>query len=158
MATWNTFASRRPEMAARAGELLHSTGVGEGFLATVAGDALPRIHPVNVGIVDGRLLTFVQAGSAKAKDLARDGRYALHAHQDPTEPHELMIRGRATRLCEAGDRDRAAASWPFGVDEGYDLYELGIAHVLIGSRDSAEEWPPRYSSWRAFTGAIAAML
>jgi hypothetical protein len=41
------------------------------------------------------------------------------------------------------------AAWPFEADESYDLYEFFIEHALLGERASADEWPPRYTSWAA---------
>lgn len=94
--SWAEFAANEPEMAARGRQLLYRHGDGEGLLATVAGDGPPRVHPMNVGVVGDRLLVFVQSRSAKAKDLATDGRYALHAHQDPSQPHEFLVRAGRT--------------------------------------------------------------
>jgi hypothetical protein len=74
MGSWSDFRAGAPEMAAAGEERLFRSGTGDGLLSTVAGNGLPRTHPVNVGIVDGRLLTFVQDASAKARDLASDGR------------------------------------------------------------------------------------
>jgi hypothetical protein len=147
MTRWSDFAAAAPQMAADGRALLERSGIGEGLLATVRGDGPPRIHPVHVRIVDGRLLTFVIAGSAKAGDLAADGRYALHAHQDPAVPHEFLVRGRAT---EAGGELRAAAAaeWSFEVDDGYTLYDLSIDHAVFGARPTADDWPPAYTSWR----------
>jgi hypothetical protein len=149
MPTWNDLATGSPSIAAAGRRLIERTGAGEGLLATVRGGAAPRIHPVNVGIVDGRLLTFVIVGSAKAADLATDGRYALHAHQDPAVPHEFLVRGRATAVTDAGLRTAAAGDWPFEVDDGYTLYELSIDHAVFGERATADDWPPVYTSWRA---------
>ena len=148
MASWSEFEASAPEIAERGRALLFRTGSGEGFLTTVSGDNLPRTHPVNVGIVDGRLMTFVQRASAKARDLETDGRYALHAHQDPAEPHEFLLRGRATVLADTAPRARAAETWPFTVNDEYTLLELGIDHALFGERGDPDQWPPRYRSWR----------
>ena len=146
--TWETFAAASPEVAARGRALLERSGIGEGLLATVRGDGPPRIHPVHVRIVDWRLLTFVIAGSAKAGDLAADGRYALHAHQDPAVPHEFLARGRAVAVADPARRAAAAAEWSFTVDDGYDLYELSIDHAVFGHRPSSDDWPPVYTGWR----------
>jgi hypothetical protein len=148
MTTWADLASAAPAIAADGRALLERTGAGEGLLATVRGDAPPRIHPVNVGIVDGRLLTFVIVGSAKAGDLASDGRFALHAHQDPAVPHEFLVRGRASAVTDPAVQAGAAGVWPFEVDDGYTLYELSIDHAVFGTRASADDWPPVYTSWR----------
>lgn len=149
MSTWEAFATAAPDLAKSGRGLLERTGSGEGLLATVRGDAPPRIHPVSVGIVDGRLLLFVINGSAKAGDLAADGRYALHAHQDPAVPHEFLIRGRATAVSDPAQRAEAAAGWAFEADDGYTLYELDIDHAVLGTRATADDWPPVYASWRA---------
>ena len=148
MTDWNDLVAGAPAVASTGRRLLERTGAGEGLLATVRGEAPPRIHPVNVGIVDGRLLTFVIVGSAKAGDLAADGRYALHAHQDPSVPHEFQVRGRAREVTEPQLRAAAAAGWPFEIDDGYTLYELSIDHAVLGERPSADDWPPVYTSWR----------
>ena len=153
MPTWSDFVSVAPSLAARGRTLLERSGIGEGLLATVRGDAPPRIHPVHVGIVDGHLLTFAIAGSAKARDLAGDGRYALHAHQDPAVPHEFLVRGHAAAVTDAALLATAASSWSFEIDDGYVLYDLSIDHAVFGERASADEWPPRYTSWRPATPA-----
>lgn len=150
MATWNDLVAGAPAIATAGRGLIERSGTGEGLLATVRGDGPPpRIHPVVVRIVDGRLLTFVILGSAKAGDLAADGRYALHAHQDPAVPHEFLVRGRATEVTDAGLRATAVAEWAFAVDDGYILYELSIDHAVLGERATADDWPPRYTSWRS---------
>jgi len=148
MTDWNDLAAGAPAIAATGRELLERTGTGEGLLATVRRAAAPRIHPVNVGIVEGRLLTFVIVGSAKAGDLAADGRYALHAHQDRAAPDEFQVRGRAAAVTDPALRAGAAAVWPFEVDDGYTLYELSIDHAVLGRRATADDWPPVYTSWR----------
>lgn len=136
-------------MAEQGRALLHRRGDGEGFLATVAANGTPRIHPLNVGVRDGRLLVFVQAHSAKARDLAANPHYALHAHQDPAAPHEFMVRGEARLVTDSATRQSAAAGWFYTVSDEYPLYELLIEHALLGERASADDWPPRYRSWRS---------
>jgi hypothetical protein len=148
MPTWDNFAAAAPELAATGLALLERTGPAEGLLATVRDGVPPRIHPVKVAIVDGRLLTFAIVGSAKTRDLDEDGRYALHAHLDPDVPNEFLVRGRATAVSEAGLRAAAVAAWPFEVDDGYALYDLSIDHALLGRRPGADEWPPVYTSWK----------
>ena len=148
MVTWAEFADAAPAIAAEARRLIYARGDGEALLATVRGDELPRIHPVNVAIIDGRLYAFVIASSAKRLDLELDGRYALHTHQDPAAPSEVGLRGRARLVDEVADRARVAADWSFDVDETYTLFEFSIETALLGLRSTADEWPPRYSSWR----------
>ena len=147
MATWSEFAAAAPEMAADGRRLLYARGDGEGLLATVRGEAPPRIHPINVGIVDGQLYAFLLR-SAKRADLEQDGRYALHAHQDPAHPDEFSVRGRARIIEDAAVRSAVGGSWFFAVDESYYLFEFLIESAVLGLR-GADEWPPRYSRWPA---------
>ena len=149
MESWDAFARAEADMAEKGNALLHQRGDGEGLLATVAANGTPRIHPLNVGVRDGRLLVFIQGQSARARDLEANPHYALHAHQDPAAPSEFMVRGQARLVTDAATRQAAAADWFFTVSDGYPLYELLIEHVLLGERDSADEWPPRYRSWRS---------
>jgi hypothetical protein len=149
MTTWDEFAGAAPELAAMGRRLIERSGTGEALLATVRGDALPRINPVNVAIVEGRLVAFLIVGSAKLGDLAADGRFALHAHQAPAEPHEFLVRGRALEVADPALRSAAAAAWAFEVDDGYRLFDFSIEHAVLGEREGPDAWPPRYSSWRS---------
>jgi len=149
MENWEAFERAEPDLAARGRELLYQRGDGEAFLTTVAANGTPRIHPLNVGVRDGRLLVFVQAHSAKARDLESNQHYALHAHQDAEHPHEFMVRGQARLVTDPALRAAAAADWFYSVSEAYPLYELLIEHALLGERQTASDWPPRYRSWRS---------
>jgi hypothetical protein len=149
MVAWSEFADAAPDLAARGRGLFERTGAGQALLASVREDLPPRIHPINVGFVEGRLLAFLIVGSAKVGDLAADGRYALHAHQDPAVPHEFQVRGHAHEVHDRDLRTAAAAAWSFEVDDGYRLFEFGVEHAIFGERASADDWPPVYTSWRA---------
>jgi len=149
MESWEAFERAEPDLAARGRELLYQRGDGEAFLTTVAANGTPRIHPLNVGVRDGRLLVFVQAHSAKARDLESNQHYALHAHQGAEHPHEFMVRGQARLVTDPALRAAAAADWFYSVSEAYPLYELLIEHALLGERQTASDWPPRYRSWRS---------
>jgi hypothetical protein len=152
MAGWGQLERDAPEIAAGGRTTLFRTDAGDCLLATVRGDGLPRVNPVNVGVVDGRLLVFVQPWSAKAKDLEVDGRYAVHALPDPAVPHEFAVRGRARPVADGELRASAASVWAFQPGDEYALYELDIEHALFGSRASPDDWPPVYSSWRPTAG------
>ena len=148
--SWSEFAAAEPELAERGRGLIYRRGDGEGLLVTVAGsNGLPRVHPINVGVVDGRLVAFIQDKSAKAKDLAADGRYALHAVYDPDAPHEFLVRGRAQLITDPDRRAAIAKDWFFTVSDAYPLYELLVEHVVVGERPTADDWLPQYRFWRA---------
>ena len=155
MATWTEFAAAAPDIASEARRLIYARGDGEALLATVRGDEPPRIHPINVAVVGDGLYAFVIARSPKRRDLELDGRYALHTHQDPAAPSEAEMRGRARLVTEPGERAQVGAGWAFGVDDTYTLFEFMIEHTLLGVRPTADDWPPRYSSWSERSGDAA---
>ena len=148
MVTWAEFNAAAPDLADEGRRLFYRGDVGEALLATVRGGDPPRIHPISVGIVADRLYAFINP-SPKRKDLATDGRYALHTHQDPAVPREFSIRGRAILIDSAEVRSAVGAKWYFEPDETYDLFEFSIESALLGLRDDPDEWPPRYTSWPA---------
>ena len=151
-AGWADLAAADPELAASGRAILERSGHGTGLLATIRGDLPPRIHPMSVEILDGRLLTVALAGSAKAADLEQDGRYALHSHQDPAKPDEFQVRGRAVVISDAAVRAAAVARWHFEVADDDLVVELRIEHALLGERPDASTWPPVYRSWRPNAG------
>src|SRR6188508_3657684 len=149
MATWSEFADAAPEIASAGRRLIEATDDAKVLLATVRGDDLPRLHPITVAIVDERLYAFIIARSPKKLDLALDGRYALHTHLDPAAPTEVALRGRARLVDAPVERDRVAVGWAFEVDDYYTLFEFSIEHALLGTRPTADDWPPVYSTCRA---------
>jgi hypothetical protein len=58
-----------------------------------------------------------------------------------------MVRGQAQLIEDPNLRAEIARDWFFRVSDTYPLYELLIEHALLGER-GADEWPPRYRSWR----------
>ncbi|HYL40441.1 MAG TPA: hypothetical protein VET90_03965, partial [Candidatus Binatus sp.] len=134
MAGWRDLELGAPTIAREGRRLLYARGDGEALLGTVRGAAgLPRIHPINIGIVGGELVAFL-LDSAKRVDLERDGRYALHTHQDADAPDELSLRGRARLVTDPELRSAAAAAWPFEVGGRfeYELFAFGIESAILG--------------------------
>ena len=150
MVRWAEFEADAREIAAEGRRLLYARGDGEALLVTVRGDELPRVHPINVGVVEGGLYAFLLP-SPKRTDLERDGRFALHAHQDPAAPDEFSVRGRAHAVADPVIRATVGDAWFFDVDDTYLLVELDVEQAILGQR-GADEWPPRYRRWSATTG------
>jgi len=144
--TWATLEAGAPDLTAEGRRLIYRTGGGEVLLATVRADEPPRIHPITVDILDGQLYAFILSGP-KRLDLERDGRYAMHAQQDPAAPSEFSIRGRARLVTDPAIRGPVASVWSFDVDDGYALFAFDIESAILGRR-AADEWPPRYESWK----------
>lgn len=153
MATWAEFEAAAPDVAAAGRRLLYRDGRGQAMLATVRGEEEPpRMNPITLAIVDGRVFAFILK-SPKLADLERDGRYALHSHHDPAAPSEFALRGRARLVVDAAVQAAAAAEWEFEVDDAYRLFEFSIDSALVGERPTADDWPPKYTSWKA-TAAV----
>jgi len=45
--------------------------------------------------------------------------------------------------------DSIALRWYFEPDEIYELFEFSVEAAVLGVRSNADEWPPRYTVWRA---------
>ncbi len=147
MHTWSDLEGAAPDMAATARRLFWIPGMGLGYLATVGADGAPRIHPINIAIVGGRLVTFL-VPSPKRADLERDGRYALHAPGSETENDEVMIRGRAIpRDDDPAFRLAAVAAMTFAVPPEHALFELSIDVVLWAAYPTPVAFPPAYHRW-----------
>lgn len=151
MVSWAAFQEAEPEMATEGRRLLYRDGEGSALLATVRGSSLPRIHPINVGMVGDGLFAFI-LDSAKGRDLEEDGRFALHAHQDPEAPNEFSLRGRVLPVEEGTIRAGVATAWYFTTDDDHRLFEFSIESVVFGARPTAASWPPVYRTWRAPSG------
>ena len=149
MVSWAEFEAAAPDVAAAGRRLLYRDGRGQAMLATVRGEEEPpRMNPITLAIVDGRVFAFILR-SPKLVDLERDGRYALHSHHDPAAPSEFALRGRARLVVDATVQAAAAAEWDFEVDDTYRLFEFSIDSALLGERPTADDWPPKYTSWRS---------
>jgi hypothetical protein len=149
MTTWSEFESAAPSIAAAGRRLLWVPGSGFGYLATVRADGGPRIHPVNVVIADGRLMSFI-VPSPKLEDLRRDGRFALHSTGAEDVSDEFYVAGRAIPHTEdAALRGVALAALPFSVDETHVLVELDLHTAMWAAYSTPPRWPPTYHRWQA---------
>jgi hypothetical protein len=153
MATWAEFEAAAPEVASGGRELLTQFGIGLAFLSTVRPDGGPRLHPICVILADGGLFAFL-VPSPKSSDLARDGRFALHAFAPEKVDDEFAVTGRATLVDDAGRRGKVAAEYrsPEGklipVADHDRLFELGIESALLARYRFRGDWPPTYTRWR----------
>ena len=107
---WQDVELAAPELARLGMARLSSARVA--LLGTLRRDGSPRISPIEPSTAGGQLLIGAMAWSAKASDLRRDPRYALHSvvTGPDTGEGELKLSGTAV---EAGQhlRDSAAGAW-----------------------------------------------
>lgn len=135
MATWSEFAEMAPEMAERG---FRQLSIPLAYLATVRKDGSPRLHPLSPIFANGRLFVAIQATSPRKHDLARDGRYSLHALPPDLAEHydefEFNVTGRAALVADAGTRamvseaELARSRPPIKSDDW--LFELSIESAL----------------------------
>ena len=134
------------------------------YLATVRKDGSPRLHPLSPIFADGRLFVAIEATAPRRFDLARDGRYSLHALPPELGPaydeFEFNITGKARRVSDPltleaiGDAERARGRPGPRPDDW--VFELGISAaltsvwnhkmVLVGNR-----WLPSISNGTSAT-------
>ncbi len=81
-ADWATFRAQEPDLERDVTHLL--TRTAHHVLATLRRDGSPRVSGTEVQFVGDELVAGCMSGSAKAGDIARDGRFALHTN--PGEP------------------------------------------------------------------------
>jgi hypothetical protein len=96
MSTWSEFTAEAPELAERVRERLqahkHLT------IATLRRDGSPRISGTEVQLTGGELWIGSMWQALKARDLQRDGRFALHSGTD--EPDEFAGDAKVAGVAE----------------------------------------------------------
>ncbi len=127
-ASWATFASSNPALAAHARDRLHGR---VSYLATTRRDGSPRVHPVTPVVSAAELFVFMEPTSPKGHDLRRDPRYALHCGVEDVEGGggEVIVRGSARLVEDPATRKLAAEASPYQPDERYILFALSIQEV-----------------------------
>lgn len=151
MARWSEFESDAPELATLARRLLdarkHKT------LATLRKDGSPRISGTEANIVDGELMWGSMPRAVKARDLQRDGRFALHSGSDdpPEWPGDAKVAGRAEEI-DDDDRKRAFLREQGGGDLGeFHLFRADIDEVVV-TRVNDERTKLVVESWHPGRG------
>ena len=131
MASWGEFAAAEPGLAERVRGRLEA-GVHK-TLATIRADGAPRISGNEAWFAGDDLWFGSMPDSARARDLRRDPRFALHsASADPPGwAGDASLSGRAE---EVGDPDRVAVAVAAldQVPEGpWHLFRADLTEVLM---------------------------
>ena len=110
------------------------------------------MHPFSPVLWAGRLWGLI-GDSPKQRDLARDGRYAIHSFPCPDRDDEFYLTGRATARREddlvEGVRTTYLATGATSSDDE-TLFEFDIERVLLATykkRGEPDNWPPVYRRW-----------
>jgi len=132
MATWGELEHAQPGMAELLRTLLGRVPIA--YLATVRRDGSPRVHPVCPILAGERMYVAVAGASApqpspKRFDLARDGRYALHAMPGKRDD-EFYVTGHARLVEDAVERRRVVAAAGHTIRHDDWVFELGIDYAM----------------------------
>ena len=157
MASWSAFSATSPGLAARAEGLLYQFGVGLGFLGTVDPSGAPRVHPLCPIVCDGELYLLVVPGP-KCRDLARDGRFAVHSFPCEDNEDAFMLRGDATVVTDVELRRRLVAQFlgersqlPMTEADlaAQTLFEFSLDRVLLTRTTGHGDPAPQHTVWHA---------
>lgn len=152
--SWAAFAAQAPDLAEAGRRLLYRDGeTASAYLATVALDAGPRVHPVFPVLTDSELWLFIVNLSPKYRDLRRNGRFALHTLPTAAGGQEFHIRGSAFEVADPDTRNRvvAATDGRQGCHDYEALFRCELLSVLFTRWDDwgTERAWPNYSKWHA---------
>jgi len=134
MARWEDVEREAPEVA---GDLARWFGARtHHMLATVRADGSPRISGTEVLLAFGDLWLGSMWRSPKARDLIRDGRYALHSGSDdpPDWAGDAKVAGRAEEITDPRRIAAVMATRPGGEVEPaparFHMFRLEIAEAI----------------------------
>ncbi|MFC7328948.1 pyridoxamine 5'-phosphate oxidase family protein [Marinactinospora rubrisoli] len=138
MTSWQTFADEQPELATA----VHARFTAEKHhvLATLRSDGSPRVSGTEVDFRAGHLLLGSMPGAVKARDLQRDGRFALHANPGDgsgmTEYGDAKLSGRAVEVTDPEEIERHRAP---GTPPGpFHLFRLLLEDVVVTTVENDE--------------------
>jgi hypothetical protein len=145
MATWQQFESEAADLAAAVRARFEATK--HHVLATLRKDGAPRVSGTEVRIYDGDLTIGSMWQAAKARDLQRDGRYAVHANpgDGSMAGGDAKVAGVAAEVVdEAG---LAAYAGETGPPPGpFHFFRLGLDQVVLttveGDHLVIQTWRP----------------
>src|SRR5688500_17638438 len=132
MASWSEFEADAPALAERALQFMnrgkHKT------LASLRKDGSPRISGSEADVVKGELLWGSMLDAMKARDLLRDGRFALHSASSspPDWDGDAKVSGIAQEI-DDDDAKRAllVAGGNEELEEDFHLFRADIREVVV---------------------------
>jgi hypothetical protein len=150
---WGDFAVESPDLVEVGHRLLYQgSAIASAFLATVAPDQGPRVHPVFPVLALGDLWLFIVNLSPKYRDLCRNRWFALHTLPTAEGGEEFYLRGYADEVTDQTTKDSvvAATNGRQGSSDFEALFRCEPKSVLYTKWDNwgtAEAWPS-YSKWQ----------
>lgn len=148
--SWSTFESEQPALAAAVSARFQWTK--HHVLATLRSDGAPRVSGTEVPLVEGHWYLGSMPGALKARDLQRDGRFAVHSNpgDGSMEGGDAKLSGVATEVLDEDEVARIAAL--IGAPPGpFHLFRLGLDLIVFSEVDQARE-VMTITSWRPGRG------
>jgi hypothetical protein len=138
MIDWTAFTRTAPPLAETGKRLLFRADRGEvAILATVDAAGKPHVAPVSPIFCGDGVYLSVGPHTPKARHLAANGRYALHALVG-ADDLEFQMSGAARKVTTASERDAVVSAIPFpSFDPSDPIFELLIDHAVVVT------WPER---------------
>lgn len=142
---WERFAEEAPDLAGAVQARFQAAK--HHVLATLRRDGSPRVSGTEVVFQGRDLVLGMMYGSLKARDLQRDGRFALHAN-----PGDGSMAGGDAKVAGVAVEVTDPEEFPIG-EEGQPqgpshLFRLGLAEVVLtsvhsqGDRLVIQTWRP----------------
>ena len=152
--SWTHLESSNPELADTGRRLLYQgSDIASAYLATVAPDNGPRVHPIFPVLGLGELWLLVVNMSPKYRDLIRNSWFALHSLPTEKGGEEFYVRGHGELIEDQDTRARivAATDGRQGTQDFEALIKCSMQSVLYTKWDNwgtAETWP-NYTKWHS---------
>lgn len=133
MGTWRQFEEEAGDLAAAVRARFQATK--HHVLATLRSDGSPRVSGTEVAFQGPDLTLGSMLGAVKAKDLLRDGRFALHANPGDGSMRggDAKVSGRAVEVTDAAALATAAEA--SGVEDPFHLFRLDLDEVVLTEVD-----------------------
>lgn len=151
---WEAFATAEPQMAQELHRLLGWIPIC--YIATVRRDGSPRVHPFCPIFAGDGMYIAVNPTSPKWRDLAGNGRFAMHALPGKRDD-EFYLAGGAVAVPDGEERAAVVAAARHTVHADDQVFELRAAYVMTAYWEKIGK-PDTYavrSEWRADTGREA---
>ncbi len=131
MATWSEVEAAAPELAAAVKERMQSHK--HALLATLRRDGSPRLSGTEMQFTLGELWMGGMGGAWKAKDMRRDGRFALHSAPDTPEipTGDAKLSGRGVEVLDQPTIDAWAGALGYPPPEPFHLFRLDVSEISL---------------------------
>lgn len=131
MATWQQFEEEAGDLAAAVRARFEATK--HHVLATVRKDGSPRVSGTEVDFRGSDLLIGSMLHAVKARDLQRDGRFALHANpgDGSMEGGDAKVSGRALEVVDPEEMREYVDEPP--ESPSFHLFRMDLTEVVLTS-------------------------